>query len=367
MASLRVGLDGLAYRAPAGGVRRYAVELSRALVALNAGLDVVALGADEAWVPPGVRAIPTRWHPKTNLLWQTVAIPRLARRAAVDVLHAPAYTAPLAGVRRVVLTIHDVSYARRPTFYPYRRDPARRLFYRLSAARADALITVSRFSRDEIVTAFGIPQDRIRVIPEAPAAGFRPASPFARDGDATAPYVLHVGDLHARRDLPVLMRAVLRVRSIEPRLATLHLVLVGADREQVASRLSAMAADAGAPSAVVHQQELSDDGLLRLYQGASVFAYPSRYEGFGLPLVEAMACGVPVVAADAGATPEVLGNAGILCRPGDEGAFAEAIAMVLTHTSRAMSLRRASLIRAAKFSWERAARETLEVYRQCLT
>lgn len=365
MASLRVGLDGLAFRAPAAGVRRYTVELARALVALDADVEVFALGADQAWVPSGVRAVPARWRPRANALWQVAVIPALVRRAAVDVFHAPAYTAPLAGAGRVVLTIHDVSYARRPEFYPYRRDPARRLFYRLSARRADAIITVSRFSRDEIVAAYGIAPGRIRVIPEAPAGCFRPAEAVPVDADCTAPYVLHVGDLHARRDLPMLLGAVMRVRSTEPRLAALRLVLVGKDREHVADRLKALAREAGQPTAIVHLDGVNDDELLGWYRGAGAFAYPSRYEGFGLPLVEAMACGTPVVAADEGATPEVLAGAGILCPPGDQAAFAEAIAGVLTQPARAASLGEAGRRRAAAFSWELAARETLEVYRQC--
>jgi glycosyltransferase involved in cell wall biosynthesis len=366
MAALRVGLDGRAFHAPAAGVRRYVGELTRALARCPGDVEIVALGPSRPeCVPGGIEIVPAPSGDYGNALWQIAVIPRLARRARVDVLHAPAYTAPIAGAPPVVLTIHDVSYARRPDFYPYRRDALRRLFYRLSALRADAIITVSGFSAGEIAAAYGVPRGRVRVIHEAAAAGFLPAPASPPRPGWSPPHVLHVGDLHERRDLFTALRAVVRVRQSVSRLSGLRLVVIGVDREGVGARLDAMAREVGQADAVVRLESVSERELVEWYQHAAALVYPSRYEGFGLPLVEAMACGTPVIAADAAASTEVLGGAGVLCPPGDEGAFSDALTSVLCHPEIAERHRQLGLERAAAFSWDRAARETLEVYRQC--
>ena len=136
MRRLRVGIDGRAFTSPAAGVRRYVSELVPALLSIGAPLDVIALGGSGASLPAGVQHVSEPWHPPTNLGWAAVGLPRAARRAAVDLIHAPAYTAPLHSAVPVVLTIHDVSYERHPEWYPYRRDWLRRAFYRRSARTA---------------------------------------------------------------------------------------------------------------------------------------------------------------------------------------------------------------------------------------
>jgi glycosyltransferase involved in cell wall biosynthesis len=364
MPALRVGFDGRAFQFPAAGVRRYVSELSRSLAARADEVEVIALGADDpSCLPDGVRVEPATWRPRRNDFWQVLALPVLARRARIDVYHAPAYTAPLFGVRPLVLTIHDVSYARRPEYYPYRRDLARRVFYRLSALRADAVITVSDFSRAEIAKAYRVPPDRIRIVHEAAASCFGPVNGRLPAAVPDRPFVLHVGEVHARRDLLTALRAVIRVRESVPSMARLQLVAVGRDHEHAAQALRDQASAAGHPDAAMHVEYMGDGGLLDLYHAAAALIYPSRYEGFGLPLVEALACGTPIVASNTSSIPEVVGTAGLLCPPGDDGAFAEALRSIVTDATRAAAMRRQSLDRAAAFSWTRAARETLAVYR----
>ena len=373
----RIGFDARALVFPAGGVRRYVREIFSLLPALEPSIDFIAVDPPPGIeLPPGTRSGPHALGLPTNLARAAVALPVAVRRAGLDLFHAPAYTAPLSGHTRVVLTIHDVSYARCPEFYAHRAGPVRQWFYRRSATRAARVITDSEFSRREIAAAYALPESEVAVIPLGVGAPFAPASvdPAAILPSGIAPpYVLHVGDLHPRRDLITALRAVLAVRARGPLSAgtgrahstRLQLVCAGVDCGSAAP-LRKVAAAAGEPDALVLTGAVPEGDLVTLYQHAAAFVYPSRYEGFGLPVLEAMACGTPVVAARAGSVPEVLGDAGVLVETGDWPAVADALAVLLASEERRASLRDRGLARAAGFSWEQTARRTLEVYGECL-
>lgn len=367
MRKLRVGIDGRAFASPAAGVRRYVRGLTGALIALDEPLEVIALGGrDGRGVPRGIAQVAEPAHPPTNLGWTLVGLPRAASRGAVDVIHAPAYTAPFWAASPVVLTIHDVSYERHPEWYPYRRDWLRRAFYRRSARAAAHILTDSTFSAAEIAAAYAIPPDRITVAPLGVASTFAPADadlPAALPAGVTPPYLLHVGDLHERRNLAMLVEAVLEARRHFGALPALSLVVAGKDRG-TGSGLCAIADAAGAPDAVVLLGLVSDDRLLALYRNAAALVYPSFYEGFGLPLLEAMGSGTPVIASRAACMPEVVGDAGVLLDPGDRAAWTQAIIDVVNDEDRRARMRSAGLHRAAEFTWERTARLTLEAYRR---
>jgi len=363
---LRIGIDGRAFTSIAAGVRRYTSELARALVC-EAHVEVVAIGLDDPLAAPaGVRNRPTRFTLPSNLGWSLVGLPLSAWGTTLDVFHAPAYTAPLVGLRPLVVTVHDVSYARAPQDYPYRQDAARQWFYRRSAMRADAIITDSSFSQSEIVAAFGVPAERVTVVPLGVGEEFRPAGgndvPDALPPGVRSPYVVHVGDVHERRRPALLLDAVLHARRRYPQLGALQIVFAGRDHG-FGDMLRRRAIDQGAADAVLLTGTASAESLLALLQHASAFVYASRYEGFGLPLLEAMACGTPVVAIRAASVEEVVGDAGLLLeREADAGSIAEAVGAVLTAPERAAELRCAGLARAAHFTWGRTARATLSVY-----
>jgi glycosyltransferase involved in cell wall biosynthesis len=363
---LRIGIDGRAFASPAPGIRRYVRGLTRALLALGEPIEIVALGGrDSSVVPAGTGHVAEPPHPPTNLGWTLVGVPRAARRAQVDVIHAPAYTAPFWAPAPVVLTIHDVSYERQPQWYPYRRDWARRAFYRRSASAASHILTVSRFSATEITAAYRIPMERMTVTPLGVDQAFAPADadvPLEMLPGVTPPYVLHVGDLHERRNLPMLVEALLAARRAATT-APLSLVLAGTDRG-VGDTIRAMAARAGARDAVVLLGSVTERRLRALYRGAAALVYPSFYEGFGLPLIEAMACGTPVIASNVTSIPEVVGDGGVLLDPADTGAWTMAIVAVANDQPVRARLRAAGLRRAADFTWQRTARLTLEAYRR---
>jgi glycosyltransferase involved in cell wall biosynthesis len=179
-------------------------------------------------------------------------------------------------------------------------------------------------------------------------------------------YVLHVGDLHARRNLAMVVRAVASVRRKQPALASLGLVLAGVDRGTGASLQQSSDAGAGTSPLLTFAGPTSEALLLALYRSAAALVYPSRYEGFGLPLLEAMACGTPVIAARTSSIPEVVGDAGVLLDPDDERAWVSEIERVLDDSNHRDRLREAGLARAREFSWERTARQTAAVYRSLL-
>ncbi len=367
--ALRVGFDGHLLEFPAHGVRRYVGELFGALAAQQ-GVEIVALGADpRAALPPGIRkaAGPVR-VPANHAVRTVLAMPLLARRAGVHLFHAAAYTAPLAGAPPVVVTVHDVSYARRPEWYPHGAGRLRQAFYRWSVRRARAVITDSEFSRREIAAAYEIDPDRIAVVPLAVGAPFvgpgaASVAPSAPAGGP--PFVLHVGDLHRRRNVERALRSVLALRRRCPGQAV-QLVCAGQDYGSGAALLD-LARSSGDPDAVRLLGRVNESALLDLYRTAAAFVYPSLYEGFGLPLLEAMACGVPVLAMRAASIPEVVGDAGLLLEPDDEAGFTAALEAVLTRPELRAQLREKGLRRAAAFTWERCARATLAVYHGCVT
>jgi glycosyltransferase involved in cell wall biosynthesis len=361
---IRIGFDGRSLASPAAGVRRYSHELFGALGDRD-DVQVIAVGAPEgAPMPRGVRAVPGGPSLPTNPGWMLTGLPRAARRAALDLFHAPSYTAPLGGPRPLVLTIHDVSYERHPEWYPYRRDPLRRAFYRWSARTADRIITDSAFSKSEIIAAYGLVPDRIDVVPLAAAQVFSPTmfSPTTARSVSHARFILHVGDLHPRRNLAIAARALMRLRARRPDLGSVRFVLAGVDRG-AADALAAVVKEAQGMLEI--RGRTTEEELLALYRTASAVVYPSLYEGFGLPLLEAMACGTPVVAARTASIPEVTGDAALLVDPHDEAGWTDAIESALDPRE-ADRLRVAGLARAREFTWRRTAEATLAVYRRAL-
>jgi alpha-1,3-rhamnosyl/mannosyltransferase len=268
-----------------------------------------------------------------DTVWYPGILPLVAGGA--DVLHCPTYRAPLRSRTPVVVTVHDLAVFRHPeAFRTWTRTYSRALVP-LVVRAARRVIAVSDFTKRELLDLVGLDEARVRVVPNGVAGGFSPNGPAAH-GD----YVLAVGTLEPRKNLPRLAAAVERL-GVELRIVGAR----GWGRVEL-------------PGSVRWLGEVPDAELAALYRGARCLAYPSLYEGFGIPVLEALACGCPVVTSAGGACEEVAGGAAVLVDPLDEGSIAAGVERADG------ALREAGLARAAEFSWSRAAAETVEVYRE---
>lgn len=293
--------------------------------------------------------------------WEQAAWPAAARRSG-DVLHAPHLAPPIA-ISRAIVTAHDAI----PFVLPeYGASRPRRLYNLLTRAglrRIRHVISVSHWTRRELTTVLGVPADRIHVIHNGIAASLTP-TPDGRDaairGRFGLPvrFALYLGALDARKNLGVLLQAWPEIWSA----TGVALIVAGrAPRPQSPVYVDWFRNHGDAPWLHVIG-EVPEEDKAALYRAAAVFVFPSRYEGFGLDPVEAMACGVPVVASDATSIPEVVGDAAAFAAPDDAAAWTTAVADVLSDPNRAASLRDAGIARACGFTWERAAEATMAVY-----
>jgi len=299
--------------------------------------------------------------------WLQLRLPPSLWRRPVDLFHFPFYTMPLLSIGPAVVTIHDLTFELHPEWFSHRSRLTTGRFARLAARRAKAILTVSEWSKKDLVEIYRVDPQRVHVI--YPAVGEwneersrAPTGPVAPRLGIPGPFVLHVGSIHTRRNLARLLRAVARLRQAGEDLAV---ILVG-KVEYPYPDVERMIRDAGMSGAAVHAGYLPDADLRMLYREARLLAVPSLYEGFGLPGVEAMALGTPVVAANTSCFPEVLGDGALLVDPLDEEALADAIRRAAREGTEREALRERGRRRAARYSWQRAARETLAVYRSVL-
>ncbi len=306
-----------------------------------------------------------------NLWWEQVGIVRTCHREHIDVLHCPYFSAPLFLPAKTVVTVHDVIPIVMPEYHARARSRYYTSLVSYTVPRVDAIITVSEYSKRDIVRFLGIPEDRIHVIGNAVDSSYRPITDTRlidkvreRYGIGER-YILYFGGFDIRKNVDRVLQAYASLPEstrkayqlvIAGRLHLLGSPLYPDPRPRVR--------ELGLDDQVVVTGQIREQDKAPLYSGAAVYLFPSLYEGFGIPVLEAMACGAAVITSEITALPEVAGDAARLVNPYEVRDIATAIQELLENTAMRNELRELALARAREFSWTRVAQQTLEVYKQ---
>jgi len=359
------------------GVSRYIAKLLTYLPQVGPEHEFVAFVGDPATIESCEGS--DRWlirqtaapadSPLRRIAWEQVRQPLDARRLGLDLLHAPVNVGPLLTRRPLVVTVHDLSFLRYPElFRPFNRAYLSR-WTRWSLRRAARIIAVSSSTRQDLIDLYRVPPERIAVVPNGVDKEIAPVDDperlrrFCASRGVSRPFILSVGTLEPRKNLPTLLNAFALLRRQEGLAHTL--VLVGG-RGWYYEEIDATVDALGLTGHVHIAGHVPGDELALWYSAADLFCYPSMYEGFGLPPLEAMACGTPVVTSNTSSLPEVVGDAGLMVDPADVEGLAAHMARVLSDPDLRARLRKAGPERAAQFSWRATAERTLAVYEDAL-
>lgn len=373
---MRIGIDGIPLATPKTGIGHYTFELARSLARLVPGdeCELVAPvpieldGQDEGIEMPGnLRAVYT----PVNALrrrWWTIGLPLYIRQNKLTLFHGTNYNLPLWQRCPTVVTIHDLSlllYAD-----THQEHLVRRARIRLPTMThiATRIITDSESVKREICAHLGVAPEKITAVPLAPRRAFRPASAtqartVRRRLGVEEDFILFVGTVEPRKNLLTLVRAfdqLLRATDLRPQL------VIAGQKGWLTEELFAHVEQSALSERILFTGYVSDEDLCALYSSCRVSVYPSLYEGFGLPPLEAMACGAPVITSRIPVIMETVGTAARLIEPSDVRELTAALVELLTNADARAHLSTAGLQRAAEFTWERTAQMTLEVYRAAL-
>lgn len=360
MRSLRVLVDGLLYNGEARGIGQYMRRLYEAYTVRFGADDTVRAYLTPGWTWSGVQAVTVRWPVSgsgARLIFEQLALPSLARRERFDAIHFPDYQIPvLRRLPRTVMTIHDLVAFRYPELFPAAMGRVKRELMRRSAARVDRIIVPSQATREDVLAILGGDPTKIRVIPH----GVRQPGRADAVSGHPRPYFLAVGTIEPRKNFSRLIAAYALLRD---RLgADLPDLLIAGGRGWLYQEILAEPWRRGVADHVHFLQYVSDDRLATLYRHCVAVVYPSLYEGFGLPVVEAMAAGAPVVCSARGALAEVSRGAAVWVDPEDPESIADGLGLILTGGAGREEQIAAGFLRAKEYTWDNAAQMTRSVF-----
>ncbi|MHB8792455.1 MAG: glycosyltransferase family 4 protein [Thermoleophilia bacterium] len=367
----RIGIDAHAIGENLTGNETYIANLISGISSIESGHQFTLLftrrDLADRWSNKYDRVETALIRPSTPLIRIPFSLPYLAWRRRIDLLHVQYVSPPLIQIP-VVTTIHDISFEKYPDLFSAREVAQFRMTIPMSARRAAKVITISENSKKDLIEFYGLKEEDIVVTYLGVSSIFSPVAAgheeIMKKYGIDGPYILTVGNLQPRKNLQRLVAAYVRLRNSRPDIKH-KLVIVGKrawrhDPIIESAKQSRWAKD------ILLTDYVPEDDLPVLYSGASVFVYPSIYEGFGLPPLEAMACGVPVITSDRSSLPEVVGDAAIKINPFDVEAIAASMASVILEPSVASKMRQDSVERASLFSWEKCARQTVDIFENIL-
>lgn len=369
---MRIGIDATPLPSQPVGAGRYIVELINSLSALECSDEIIVYIQEDKVqlldINPNdhlhIKSI-KRKSILTRIVWEQITLPRILKEHKIDLLHSLHYTSPYLLPNQSIITFHDLTFFK----FPQEHTFAKRMFFktsiRLSLRKADAIITVSENTREDVLRISQYPGEKVFSIPLGVGPNFQKIvdehklSTVVEKYNLPEKYVLFVGTIEPRKNLEVLLEAHEKIQNDR---SPLDLVLVGKLGWKFKDVLKRI--ENSQYSNRIHRLGYVDyEDLPYLYNLAQVFTYPSLYEGFGLPVLEAMACGTPVITSDASSLPEIVGDAGVLIPPRDVGALQESIWRIMNDEKLRAELSNAGMSRASMYSWENTARKTYEVYR----
>ena len=381
---LRVSLDVTAVPTNPVGAGQYTVELVRAL-SPRSDLDLLVVsrvGDASRWatIAPGREVVAAAPEPRPlRLAWEQVRLPSRLKRLAVDVHHGPHYTMPELTKVPVVVTVHDLSFFVEPQWHERSKVVLFQRAIKVAARRAKVVVCPSRATADElarwcqvdaevVVAHHGVDLDRFRPTEATPGSDAALLSTVATGSGPTArgsladgsPFLAFVGTLEPRKDVPTLVRAFSQVAGRHP---DARLVLAGG-AGWGAAKVEEAVATSGIGDRIIRTGYVSDEVIPALFRSAEAVVYPALYEGFGLPALEAMACGAPVITTSGSAMEEVAGDAAIMVPPGDTVALSGALESVLAGSGPDLDRRQRGLAIAARHTWAASADRHMEAYRR---
>jgi glycosyltransferase involved in cell wall biosynthesis len=365
---MRIGIDMHSIKGLLQGTRTYILNIVEHLLALDSTNEYSLYLTDRsAQLPAHLLKNNVRVghvSPHNRLVRIPVSFPVRLARDSIDVFHCQ-YMGPPFGRTPYVIMMHDILHESMPQFFPAALRTMMKVTYPLSARRASHVLTCSEYSKRDIVERYKIPEQKVTVTYHAVSRNFQPITKeesreaILRKYGLPEKYVLFVGRLEPRKNVPGLVRAFHKVKR-DHRIKH-KLVLVGEKYHRHEDILSAING-LGLQEEVILTGGIDHSELPAIYGGASLFVYPAFAEGFGIPPLEAMACGVPVISSNTTSLPEVIGDAGILTDPHDNDSLAAAMLDVLGNEELRNEMKSKGLARAKTFTWEKAADRTLRVY-----
>jgi glycosyltransferase involved in cell wall biosynthesis len=298
-------------------------------------------------------------------MWEQTVLPRLVKKLDLDILHAPMHVLPVICPCQSVVSILDLAFIRYPNAFPRSQRMYLETFTRRSAHKTDAIIAISESTKRDVVELLGVSGDKVFVTPLAADPKYQPVTE-ERTAEIREIYgfghlnAVYVGTLEPRKNILALLKAFDKAR--KSLTDDCKLVLAGG-KGWYYDEVFALVKELGLESCVIFTGYVPAEDLPALYSAADVFVYPSLYEGFGLPPLEAMACGAPVITSNTSSLPEVVGDAGITVDPNDTGALADSIKTVLSDESLRREMSVKGLKRSTEFSWKHTAQLTFDIYR----
>ncbi|GIK38246.1 MAG: glycosyl transferase family 1 [Chloroflexota bacterium] len=356
------------------GISWYIFNLLKNLARVSPDFCYSAFLSDRAFQEPALALhlsrLPTQ-RPEVRILWEQFIQPLALRQAGVDLLHALAFVAPLAAPCPFVVTVYDLSFLRTPeAFRPFNRWYLRQ-FTAISVKRARAVIAISESTRQDVINLLGAPPERVHTVYCGADEQFRPLpaakiAAFKAARGLPDTFVLFLGTLEPRKNVAGLIRAYALWREQEPNAPPL---IIAGGKGWYYRHIFGLVESLNLTATVRFADYVPQSELPLWYNAASLFVYPSHFEGFGLPVLEAMACGTPVITSTVSSLPEVTGTDGVAClvNPTDSEALAEAMRHIMADRDLRAGMAQQGLDRAAGFRWDKTAQETVAVYRKALS